>query len=104
MKSLSEYIVEKKLNKEELKDLGVCVKVSLERFMFSSKDSKMIDTLVKIADGQINDTHKEFVKKFQDDYDFDLSDPDVERDFRSALTYYAQELIDEYKLSDKYKK
>lgn len=104
MKSLQEFITEKKLNKEELKDLEVCVKVSLERFMFASKDSKMIDTLVKIADGQINDTHKEFVKKFQDDYDFDLSDPDVERDFRSALTYCAQELIDEYKLADKHKK
>ena len=104
MKTLQEFINEQKLNKEDLKDLEVCVKVSLENAMFKSDDIDMMRTLVKINDGQINDTYKDFEKKFRDDYDFDLSDPDIMRDFRSAITYCAKQLIDEYDLAEKCKK
>ena len=106
MKSLESYINEQKLNKEDLKDLEVCVKVSLENLLYNTEDKgdNLLRTLVKVVDGQINDTYKDFEKKFRDDYDFDLSDPDVMRDFRSAVQYCAQQLVDEWELSEKYKK
>lgn len=106
MKGLSEFINEQKLNKEDLKDLEVCVKVSLENLLYKTEDKgdNLLRTLVKVVDGQINDTYKDFEKKFRNDYDFDLSDPDVMRDFRSAITYCAKQLIDEYDLAEKCKK
>lgn len=103
MKTLQEFINEG-LSFEEKKDLKACISVSLEQYMFDTDEKDLMRVLVKIVDGQENDTHKDYVQKFKETYKFDYDDPSFMKTFRSLLMSTAKELISDYKLADRYKK